>query len=76
MWSIRYKQVSVVTESVKTTCKVCRTENYKEIVTEKKLLTILYIIPVKIGNGRIEVCPLCHARVKVKESSFLIDSKV
>lgn len=76
MWSVRNKPVSVITDTAKTTCRVCKAEGYKDIITEKKRLTILYIIPITLGTERIEVCPACHARMKVKESSDLIDSKV
>ncbi|MNJ85462.1 hypothetical protein D3C87_29370 [compost metagenome] len=76
MWSIKYKTVSVITESSKTKCKVCKDENQKDIVTEKKRLTILYVIPIPLATERVEICPACNARMKVKESSELIDSKI
>lgn len=76
MWSVKYKTVSVITESGKTTCKVCKAENQKDIVTEKKRLTILFIIPIPLATERVEICPACNARMKVKESNDLIDSKI
>jgi hypothetical protein len=76
MWSISYKTVSVITDTSKTKCKVCKDENHKDIVTEKKRLTILYVIPISLATERVEICPACNARMKVKESSDLIDSKV
>lgn len=76
MWSVKYKTVSVVTESSITKCKVCKAENHKDIATEKKRLTILYLIPICIKTERVEICPACNARMKVKESSELIDSKI
>ena len=76
MWSISYKTVSVITDTQKTRCKVCKAENFKNIVTEKKRLTILYVIRMSIATERVEVCPACNARMKVKESVDLIDSKV
>jgi hypothetical protein len=76
MWSIKHKPVSVITESTKSACKVCRAEGYKDIITEKKRLTILYVIPITLATERVEVCPVCDARMKVKEASDLIDSKI
>lgn len=76
MWSISYKTVSVITDAHKTKCKVCKDENYKNIMTEKKRLTILYLIRFSVATERVEVCPACNSRMKVKESSYLIDSKV
>lgn len=76
MWSISYKTVSVITDTSKTRCKVCKDENYKDIVTEKKRLTILYVIPFSLATERVEICPVCNARMKVKESGDLIDSKI
>ncbi|AEA44883.1 hypothetical protein Fluta_2904 [Fluviicola taffensis DSM 16823] len=76
MWSIQYKPVSVISESTKTNCKVCKAENQKEILTEKKVLTILYIIPIRIGTNRIEICPSCNSRMKIKEDQNLIDSRI
>lgn len=76
MWSVKYKIVSVITETSKTECKVCKDQNQKDIVSEKKLLTILYVIPIRLGIERVEICPACHARMKVKESGELIDSKI
>lgn len=76
MWAIKYRTVSVITDTVKTSCKVCKDENYKDILTEKKRLVILYLIPIPLATDRMEVCPACHARMKVKESIDLIDSKI
>lgn len=76
MWSVKYKTVSVITEPGTTKCKVCKAENRKDIATEKKRLTILYFIPIRIVTERVEICPDCNARMKVKESSDLIDSKI
>lgn len=76
MWSISYKTVSVITDAHKTKCRVCKDENCKNIVTEKKRLTILYLIRIPVATERVEVCPVCNARMKVKESADLIDSKV
>ncbi|MNU65172.1 hypothetical protein D3C71_544610 [compost metagenome] len=76
MWSVKYKTVSLITESSKTKCKVCKEEGYKDILTEKKRLIIFYLIPIRVATQRIEICPVCNARMKVKESSELIDSKI
>lgn len=76
MWSVKYKMVSVITETSKTKCKVCKDQNQKNIVSEKTLLTLLYVIPIRLAAKRVEVCPACHARVKIKESGELIDSKI
>jgi hypothetical protein len=76
MWSISYKTVSVTVDTQKTKCKVCKEENCKDIVTEKKRLTILYVIPISLVTERVEICPACNVRMKVKESGDLIDSKI
>nr|WP_294858745.1 hypothetical protein [uncultured Fluviicola sp.] len=76
MWSVSYKTVSVITDTSQTKCKVCKDENFKDILTEKKRLIILYVIPIPLATERVEICLACNARMKVKESGDLIDSKI
>ncbi len=76
MWSVKYKMVSVITETLTTECKVCKDQNKKAIVSEKRLLTFLRVIPIRLATERVEICPTCNARMKVKESSRLVDSKI
>jgi hypothetical protein len=76
MWSVKYKTVSTIRETVKTSCKVCKTKDYQELVTEKKRLVVLYLVPITLRIERVKVCPVCRARMKVIESTDLIDSTI
>lgn len=74
MWSIRYKTVSRRQGDITSECRVCKQKTTKMHVTEKKVLFILYLIPIPLKKEYVDICSGCKARARVAFNPELIDS--
>lgn len=74
MWSVSYRTVNRRQGDKTSQCRVCKQETTKIHVTEKKIMSILWLIPIPLGKEYFEICSGCKARVRVIVNPELIDS--
>lgn len=74
MWFTRFKPVRSRVEDKPSRCKVCKQETAKTFITEKEVLVIGWIIPVRRGESHYEICSGCKSRMRVNADPNLIDS--
>lgn len=73
MWSVRYKIVNRREGDTTSTCRVCKQETAKTYLTEKKITSIFWLIPIAFKLEYVEICAGCHVRVRVITHRDLID---
>lgn len=74
MWSIRYRTVNRRQGNTISQCRVCKQKTTKMHVTEKKVLFILYLIPIPLKKEYVDICSGCKARIRVIADPELIDA--
>lgn len=73
MWSIKHKTVNRRQGDATSQCRVCKQKTTKIYVTEKKIVSILWFIPIPLNKEYFEICSGCKARVRVIVNPEVID---
>ena len=73
MWSVRYKIVNRRQGDAASTCRVCKQKTTKTYLTEKKITSIFWLIPIAFKLEYVEICAGCNVRIRVITDSELID---
>jgi len=74
MWSVGYRTVNRRQGDKASRCRVCKQQTIKMHVTEKKIMSILWLIPIPLDKAYFEICSGCKARVRVIVNPELIDA--
>lgn len=70
MWSIKYRTLNRSLDYKTSLCRVCRQKTTKIHVTEKKVMSILWLINISLKKEYSEICSECKARVFVTPESI------
>jgi hypothetical protein len=74
MWSVRYRITSSRQAARPSKCRICRQETIRTHVVERKIVLILWLIRIPLGEEYFEICPACKARSRVIVDPELLDS--